>query len=162
MGPVENGDKSQFDQLSDFQSNSYVCLSRTFIQNMTSGYAHLRTCSFAPFKRMRAVMRSIWQCLALESTREKNGFCTRKSGLEASCTTSYFVLKANNEWHDTREPYLAVRTPDSRDEVNKGEQTWQRKIFEELYRYEVQNQSIGIDFAGTQLRKRRGRDSESA
>ena len=36
-GPVENGDKSQFDQLSDFQSNSYVCLSRTFIQNMTPG-----------------------------------------------------------------------------------------------------------------------------
>ena len=55
------------------------------------------------------------------------GFCTRKSGLQASCTTSYFVLKANNGCHDTREPYLAVRTPDSRDEVNKGEQTWQRK-----------------------------------
>ena len=71
---------------------------------------------------------------------EKTGLCTRKSGLQASCTTSYFVLKANNGWHDTREPYLAVRTPDSRDEVNKGEQTWQRKIFEELYRYEVKNQ----------------------
>ena len=86
--------------------------------------------------------------MELESTREKNGFCTRKSGLQASCTTSYFVLKANNEWHDTREPYLAVRTPDSRDEVNKGEQTWQRKLFEELYRYEVQNRSIGIDPRG--------------
>ena len=121
---------------------------------------HLRACGFAPFKRMRAVMRSIWQCLELESTREKKrilyDFCTRKSGLQASCTTSYFVLKANNGWHDTREPYLAVCTPDNRDEVNKGEQTWQRKIFEELYRYEVQNQSIGIDSRGHNYAKERG------
>ena len=56
---MENGDKSQFDQLSDFQSNSYVCLSRTFIQNMTSGYAlfGLTACIYA-----HAVLRHLSAC----------------------------------------------------------------------------------------------------
>ena len=54
--------------------------------------AHLRACSFAAFKRMRAVMRSIWQCLELEST--PRGPTRASQAYEISGFPSDFLISA--------------------------------------------------------------------